>query len=102
MKERRMRIRAPILAVAAIGATLATTATPALASNQRLSARIAYSDLNLNAAAGRAALQSRIEAAARRLCSQHVGQSLAEQNYRRACRSDAAGTAAELAADIAG
>lgn len=97
-----MRIRATILAVAAVGATLATATTPALANSQRLSARVAYSDLNLSAAAGRAELQSRIETAARRLCSQHVGQSLAEQNYRRACRTEAVGTGAQLAAEIAG
>ena len=84
-----MRFNAIILAVAAAGVTL--SAHPALAAGnvEHVSAPVSYSDLNLSVAAGRHALQTRIAAAASRVCSQHVGQSLAEMNYRRACRADA-------------
>lgn len=97
-----MRFRAIILAVAAAGVTL--SASPAVAANnvQRVTAPVSYSDLNLRAAAGREQLQARIEAAARRVCSQHVGQSLADTNFRRNCRADAIEQAEAQAAALAG
>ena len=56
-----MRIR-PLIVAAAAAATLATT--PAFAE----SVRVEYKDLDLPSSQGQAALQGRIEAAARQVC----------------------------------
>jgi UrcA family protein len=95
-----MRIRATILAIAALSGAVSVQASAATGP-QEVSRPVIYSDLNLRAAAGRAELQNRIEVAARRMCNQNVGQSLAEMNYRRNCQADAVEAAAEQAAAIA-
>lgn len=79
-----MKIRSTLLAVAAAGATMTMLTPPALAAGPERVA-IQYRDLNLNHAAGRATLDQRIDAAARRACSSYVGTNLAEQQGRNNC-----------------
>jgi UrcA family protein len=96
-----MRIRATILAIAALSGA---GAIPAHAENdfQQVTRPVSYSDLNLRAAAGRAELQARIEAAARRACSQNVSRMQNEVAHSRACYSDAVAAATQQATAIAG
>ena len=69
-----------------IVSALALIATPAVAQDSTASERIAYSDLNLGSAGGKATLEQRIRAAASRVCETGSGeQSLRETLAGRAC-----------------
>ncbi|WP_379553077.1 UrcA family protein [Erythrobacter sp. W53] len=59
-------MKTPIIALAA--ASLAITASPALAGGDQQTMDIQYSDLNLGSEAGIARLENRIEKAAREVC----------------------------------
>jgi UrcA family protein len=60
-----------ILAAAAVGSIM--IAAPAVAGgNEGHSAKITYSDLNLNTEAGQAALEKRVSAAVRSVCGQDI------------------------------
>ena len=64
----------------------AAVATPAYADNGRYAARIAYSDLDLNGAAGADAVLNRLESAAAETCGDRMGQmNLREHRQIRAC-----------------
>jgi UrcA family protein len=83
-----MTFRSALAAAAALGALVTGAAAPAAAQGDSRSAVIRIADLNLDHAAGRAALQARIEVAARNLCSVYAGQNLTEWRLRRACQAD--------------
>ena len=82
-----MRIAAILLALASAGATLGV-ASPVHAEQDR-EILVQYEDLNLSATAGRATLDSRIKAAAARVCGPEPSYGLREMASVRACRSAA-------------
>ena len=82
-----------VLAVAA-AAALATSAAAA----QTGSVTIGYGDLNLASQAGRAALDQRIDGAARQLCGEYSPLELKMVTQRRSCR---AGVLADARAQLA-
>lgn len=57
-----------VVPVAILAATLFFTASNAQAQSSHVSEPVGYADLDLRTAAGQAALDNRIEAAARRIC----------------------------------
>jgi len=86
--------RSTFLALAAAAA--ATLATPALARAD--SVTIDYGDLNLTSQAGRAALDQRIDGAARQLCGEAAPLELKRVALGRTCR---AGVLADARAQLA-
>lgn len=83
-----MQFRPFILAAAVVAAGLSTltAVSPAFASGSGVS--IAYDDLNLGSAAGRAALDARIERAARLVCGTAFINELDIASGVDACRED--------------
>ncbi len=69
---------------AALFAAFCLTAAVAPAAAEPVSRNVSYADLNLSNAAGRAALESRIKAAARAVC-QADGYDLAARNRESRC-----------------
>jgi UrcA family protein len=82
-----MRIVAAILALASAGATLSASTVTAFAEESR-QVIIQYSDLNLTVPAGRAALEGRVRAAARKVCGTLPPVQLQEIREVRGCQSD--------------
>ena len=90
-----MRVRNAFLALAAIVAASATTGvgvSPAFARGTDVVA-VGYGDLNLASAAGRRALDNRIEAAVDLVCSDGDSAELRAYALQRACRVEATATA---------
>jgi UrcA family protein len=83
-----MRIVAAILALASAGATLTASTVPAFAEEPR-EVIVHLSDLNLAAPAGRATLDRRVRAAARKVCGALPAVQLEEVQQVRACQSAA-------------
>jgi len=85
-----MRVRNTILAAAAIAASfvqLGAAAAPAFAQPTD-AVEIVYQDLNLGHAAGRAALDRRISAAARQVCGTFLNIELKWDQMSRACQQE--------------
>jgi UrcA family protein len=82
-----MRIAAAILALASAGATLTASTVTAFAEEPR-QAIIQYLDLNLAAPAGRATLDGRVRAAARKVCGALPAVQLEEVQQVRGCHRD--------------
>lgn len=74
-------------------AGLAAFATPALANAQTESRTVQIGDLDLNKPAGVAALDRRIDRAARQICATGFPRALWEQRADAACRADVAASA---------
>lgn len=83
-----MRIAAAILALATATASLGLTTIPAFAEGGQ-QVMIRYSDLNLAAPVGRAALDSRIRGAARRVCGVVPAVQVEEAQQVRDCQHSA-------------
>jgi UrcA family protein len=82
-----MRIAAAILALASAGATLTASTVTAFAEESR-QLIVRYSDLDLAAPAGRATLEGRVRAAARKVCGILPPVQLEEVQQVRDCHSD--------------
>lgn len=96
-----MRIAAAFLALASSAATLTASTVPALAEESR-QIIVQYSDLNLAAPAGRATLEGRIRAAARRVCGPIPVVDVREAQQVRGCHSTAVSTAWDQVSATAG
>ncbi len=81
-----MRIAAAILALASAGATLTASTVTAFAEESRQLV-VRYSDLDLAAPAGRATLDGRVRAAARKVCGSRPRVQLEEIRQVRDCQS---------------
>ena len=75
------------------------TAQPA-AAQEAPEVAVAYHDLDLAAPDGRAALEGRIQAAARSLCNRMIGRDLPELHYNRQCQIGAVEAAREQSASL--
>jgi UrcA family protein len=91
-----MSVRSSVLAVAAVAAGLATVSFAAVpaAAGQLDAVEVQYQDLNLANDAGRAALDSRISAAARQVCGDYMPTELKWREMARACQRDVIASAA--------
>jgi UrcA family protein len=97
-----MQFRPFMLAVAAAAAGLATfsAVSPAIASEAGV--RVAYADLNLESAAGRAVLERRLDRAARSVCGTALHIELHIAAGVEACRADTIAAARQQLGAAAG
>jgi UrcA family protein len=101
--QRRARLHLPTLASTTVMAAtlLLALSTPAWAQDvERRTVRVSYADLDISQAAGRQALEQRIERAVTRICADRTQLDLSVRSQiARKCRADAiAGVQPQLAA----